>query len=157
MLGRSLCICICIVIRIEHMRSSPFPSVRRLNTAKSTYPALSTGSSVQECPLYNHETVLWRSCSKAAGLFNILKCCTRRLRNYYTQSTPRYCGYSSMVDATSTYPPPPPYFRLYAQFGEETATCPLPPPPSSSGRYTTFGEAHNVRECAIAIPACLSL
>ncbi|AED90613.1 transcriptional co-activator-like protein [Arabidopsis thaliana] len=40
--------------------------------------------------------------------------------------------------ATATYPPPPPYYRLYKDFSENTDSAPEPPPPIE-GTYVCFG------------------
>ncbi|TXG58033.1 hypothetical protein EZV62_015862 [Acer yangbiense] len=40
--------------------------------------------------------------------------------------------------ATATYPPPPPYYRLYKDYIENPNSCPQPPPPIE-GTYVCFG------------------
>ncbi|KAM7263941.1 hypothetical protein ACFE04_009224 [Oxalis oulophora] len=40
--------------------------------------------------------------------------------------------------ATATYPPPPPYYRLYKDYLENPNSAPEPPPPIE-GTYTCFG------------------
>ncbi|KAL3677773.1 hypothetical protein R1sor_020729 [Riccia sorocarpa] len=39
--------------------------------------------------------------------------------------------------AASAYPPPPPYYRLYKDYGENPDSAPAPPPPIV-GTYTSF-------------------
>jgi len=46
--------------------------------------------------------------------------------------------------ATATYPPPPPYYRLYKDFSENTDSAPEPPPPIE-GTYVCFGGNYTVR------------
>jgi mediator of RNA polymerase II transcription subunit 7 len=45
--------------------------------------------------------------------------------------------------ATATYPPPPPYYRLYKDFSENTDSAPEPPPPIE-GTYVCFGGNYTV-------------
>ncbi|CAN7037254.1 unnamed protein product, partial [Brassica rapa subsp. trilocularis] len=40
--------------------------------------------------------------------------------------------------ATATYPPPPPYYRLYKDYSENPSSAPEPPPPIE-GTYVCFG------------------
>ncbi|AED90572.1 putative protein [Arabidopsis thaliana] len=40
--------------------------------------------------------------------------------------------------ATATYPPPPPYYRLYKDYSENPNSAPEPPPPIE-GTYVCFG------------------
>jgi len=47
-------------------------------------------------------------------------------------------GESPRIMATATYPPPPPYYRLYKDFSENTDSAPEPPPPIE-GTYVCFG------------------
>ncbi|KAL8487360.1 hypothetical protein ACS0TY_023417 [Phlomoides rotata] len=40
--------------------------------------------------------------------------------------------------ATATYPPPPPYYKLYKNYSEDTESAPAPPPPIE-GPYVLYG------------------
>lgn len=46
--------------------------------------------------------------------------------------------------ATATYPPPPPYYRLYKDYIQNPKSAPEPPPPIE-GTYTLFGATYTVR------------
>lgn len=46
--------------------------------------------------------------------------------------------------ATATYPPPPPYYRLYKDYLQNPKSAPEPPPPIE-GTYVCFGANYTVR------------
>lgn len=46
--------------------------------------------------------------------------------------------------ATATYPPPPPYYRLYKDYLQDPKSAPEPPPPIE-GTYICFGGNYTVR------------
>lgn len=46
--------------------------------------------------------------------------------------------------ATATYPPPPPYYRLYKDYLQDPTSAPEPPPPIE-GTYICFGGNYTVR------------
>ena len=46
--------------------------------------------------------------------------------------------------ATATYPPPPPYYRLYKDYLQNPKSAPEPPPPIE-GTYVCFGSNYTVR------------
>lgn len=46
--------------------------------------------------------------------------------------------------ATATYPPPPPYYRLYKDYLQDPKSAPEPPPPVE-GTYVCFGGSYTVR------------
>ncbi|KAI9109547.1 hypothetical protein K1719_019601 [Acacia pycnantha] len=43
--------------------------------------------------------------------------------------------------ATATYPPPPPYYRLYKDYSQDPKSAPEPPPPIE-GTYVCFGATY---------------
>ncbi|XP_027086132.1 mediator of RNA polymerase II transcription subunit 7a isoform X1 [Coffea arabica] len=43
--------------------------------------------------------------------------------------------------ATATYPPPPPFYRLYKKYSEDPKSAPEPPPPIE-GNYQLFGATY---------------
>ncbi|XP_057977149.1 mediator of RNA polymerase II transcription subunit 7b-like [Malania oleifera] len=43
--------------------------------------------------------------------------------------------------ATATYPPPPPYYKLYKDYIENPESAPEPPPPTE-GTYVLFGASY---------------
>ena len=45
--------------------------------------------------------------------------------------------------ATATYPPPPPYYRLYKDYLQDPKSAPEPPPPIE-GTYVCFGANYTV-------------
>uniref|UniRef100_A0A2P2JFM4 Mediator of RNA polymerase II transcription subunit 7 n=1 Tax=Rhizophora mucronata TaxID=61149 RepID=A0A2P2JFM4_RHIMU len=45
--------------------------------------------------------------------------------------------------ATATYPPPPPYYRLYKDYLQDPKSAPEPPPPIE-GTYICFGGNYTV-------------
>lgn len=46
--------------------------------------------------------------------------------------------------ATATYPPPPPYYKLYKDYLQNPKSAPEPPPPIE-GSYVLFGGNYTVR------------
>ncbi|KAL1350218.1 hypothetical protein AAHE18_06G008300 [Arachis hypogaea] len=47
--------------------------------------------------------------------------------------------------ATATYPPPPPYYRLYKDYLEDPKSAPEPPPPIE-GTYICFGGTYTTSD-----------
>lgn len=47
--------------------------------------------------------------------------------------------------ATSAYPPPPPYYRLYKDYLDNADSAPSPPPPIE-GTYTMFGANYTTND-----------
>ncbi|CAN6716783.1 unnamed protein product [Malus baccata var. baccata] len=47
--------------------------------------------------------------------------------------------------ATSTYPPPPPYYRLYKDYLQDPKSAPEPPPPIE-GPFLCYGANHTIDE-----------
>ncbi|CAH2074376.1 unnamed protein product [Thlaspi arvense] len=47
--------------------------------------------------------------------------------------------------ATATYPPPPPYYRLYKNYSENPNSAPEPPPPIE-GTYVCFGSNYTTED-----------
>ncbi|MED6123902.1 Mediator of RNA polymerase II transcription subunit 7a [Stylosanthes scabra] len=47
--------------------------------------------------------------------------------------------------ATATYPPPPPYYRLYKDYLEDPKSAPEPPPPIE-GTYVCFGATYTTSD-----------
>ncbi|KAG8367128.1 hypothetical protein BUALT_Bualt16G0040300 [Buddleja alternifolia] len=45
--------------------------------------------------------------------------------------------------ATATYPPPPPYYRLYKEYSQDPDSAPAPPPPIE-GPYALYGANYTV-------------
>lgn len=45
--------------------------------------------------------------------------------------------------ATATYPPPPPFYRLYKDYDHNPESAPEPPPPIQ-GTYVLFGANYTV-------------
>ncbi|GFZ03691.1 mediator complex, subunit Med7 [Actinidia rufa] len=43
--------------------------------------------------------------------------------------------------ATATYPPPPPYYKLYKDYTQNPKSAPEPPPPIE-GTYVLFGSSY---------------
>ncbi|KAG6406109.1 hypothetical protein SASPL_133706 [Salvia splendens] len=43
--------------------------------------------------------------------------------------------------ATATYPPPPPFYRLYKNYSDDPDSCPAPPPPIE-GPYSLYGASY---------------
>lgn len=43
--------------------------------------------------------------------------------------------------ATATYPPPPPYYRLYKNYSQDPDSAPAPPPPID-GPYVLYGASY---------------
>lgn len=55
--------------------------------------------------------------------------------------------------ATATYPPPPPYYRLYRDYLQNPKSAPEPPPPIE-GTYICFGGNYTVRITYILSLSC---
>ncbi|KAG2569906.1 mediator of RNA polymerase II transcription subunit 7a-like [Panicum virgatum] len=47
--------------------------------------------------------------------------------------------------ATSAYPPPPPFYRLYKDYEQDPSSAPEPPPPID-GKYEVFGVTREINE-----------
>lgn len=45
--------------------------------------------------------------------------------------------------ATATYPPPPPYYKLYKNYSQDPDSAPAPPPPIE-GPYVLYGASYTV-------------
>ncbi|KAL8036039.1 hypothetical protein ABFX02_12G133800 [Erythranthe guttata] len=43
--------------------------------------------------------------------------------------------------ATATYPPPPPYYKLYKEYSQDPDSAPAPPPPIE-GPYVLYGASY---------------
>ena len=56
--------------------------------------------------------------------------------------------------ATSAYPPPPPFYRLYKDYEQDPSSAPEPPPPID-GKYEVFGVTREV--CCLLYFACYSV
>lgn len=52
--------------------------------------------------------------------------------------------------ATATYPPPPPYYRLYKNYAQDPQSAPEPPPPIE-GTYICFGGTYTVRVFTLVV------
>ncbi|KAK4481754.1 hypothetical protein RD792_012665 [Penstemon davidsonii] len=52
--------------------------------------------------------------------------------------------------ATATYPPPPPYYKLYKQYCQNPDSGPAPPPPVQ-GPYVLYGANYTARATLIHI------
>jgi mediator of RNA polymerase II transcription subunit 7 len=58
--------------------------------------------------------------------------------------------------ATATYPPPPPFYRLYKDYAQDPQSAPEPPPPIE-GTYICFGGSYTVRFFTLVISILLLL
>lgn len=62
--------------------------------------------------------------------------------------------------STASYPPPPPYYRLYKDYLHDPESAPEPPPPIE-GTYVCFGSNYTVRNIYLPSflfsPPCLSV
>ena len=56
--------------------------------------------------------------------------------------------------ATSAYPPPPPFYRLYKDYEQDPSSAPEPPPPID-GNYKVFGVEREV--CCLLYFSCYSV
>jgi len=52
-------------------------------------------------------------------------------------------NFADLEMATATYPPPPPYYRLYKDYLQNPKSAPDPPPPIE-GTYLCFGANYTV-------------
>ncbi|KAM2044432.1 hypothetical protein ACFX1T_008754 [Malus domestica] len=60
-------------------------------------------------------------------------------------STENGFGQKVLAMATSTYPPPPPYYRLYKDYLQDPKSAPEPPPPIE-GPFLCYGANHTIDE-----------
>ncbi|GJP71948.1 hypothetical protein CLOP_g2732 [Closterium sp. NIES-67] len=60
-----------------------------------------------------------------------------------------------MEATASTYPPPPPYYKLYANYDPDSGSGGPAPPPAITGEYVSFGAPYN--SDAAGLHALLSL
>ena len=58
--------------------------------------------------------------------------------------------------ATATYPPPPPYYRLYKDYIQNPKSAPEPPPPIE-GTYALFGATYTVRFRPLSLSLSLGI
>lgn len=61
--------------------------------------------------------------------------------NFYSVFRFKYKRF--LVMATATYPPPPPFYRLYKDYLENPNSAPAPPPPIE-GTYICYGGNYTV-------------
>ena len=58
--------------------------------------------------------------------------------------------------ATSAYPPPPPFYRLYKDYDQDPSSTPEPPPPLQiDEKHVTFGAEHKL--CCLLFLSCYSV
>ncbi|CAH2066302.1 unnamed protein product [Thlaspi arvense] len=69
---------------------------------------------------------------------------TRHPNRPFIDDLPRSTPNISQRMATATYPPLPPYYRLYKGYSENPNSAPEPPPPIE-GTYVCFGGNYTVR------------
>jgi len=53
--------------------------------------------------------------------------------------------------ATATYPPPPPYYKLYKDYLQNPKSAPEPPPPIE-GTYILYGATYTVSFLSLSFP-----
>ncbi|GJP71947.1 hypothetical protein CLOP_g2732 [Closterium sp. NIES-67] len=51
-----------------------------------------------------------------------------------------------MEATASTYPPPPPYYKLYANYDPDSGSGGPAPPPAITGEYVSFGAPYNTED-----------